>query len=130
MLTAIDHAAGFAVFRRGRSLCVRLDGALEPTTARAICGHLGADADAIRLRLECSTLHDVDPDAARTLARGVLRWAQAADDRSIDVLNLDLDLERAGAWHPLRSVTDPDEWLFVDPDQDEPWAPGARPSRH
>lgn len=130
MLTAIDKDAGFAVFRRGRSLCVRIDGTLDLDTARGVCRQLSTDADAVRLRLECSSLHEVDPDAARILARGALRWAQGGDARSVDVLNLDLELQRTLAWHPLQALTDADELVFLDPDQDDVWTAAARPSRH
>ena len=97
--------------------------------ARGIDQQVRADAGGVRLRLECSSLDRVDPPAARALAHTILAWAQDRADRSIDILNLGLDLQQAGAWHPLRAATDPDEWLFTDPDLD-PLLEGARPSRH
>lgn len=124
----VDRDAGFAVFRQARSLCVRLHGTLHMEKARSIGRHVRADVDAVRLRLECSTLDAADPAAARDLAHAVLAWAQRRTDRSVDVLNLDLELQRGIPWHPLRSDTD--EWVFLDPDPDAAWGLEARASRH
>jgi hypothetical protein len=121
MNTFIDRDAGFAAFRQGRSLCLRLDGDLDTATAIAIGRRLHDDAHATRLRLECSTLERADVRAGRILARALLGWAQQRDDRSIEVHNLDPTIRRAVAWHPLRAVTEPDAVLFFDPDRDPDW---------
>jgi hypothetical protein len=121
MTTIIDRATGLAAFRQGRSLCLRLDGHLGAVTTHAIARQLRDDDHATRLRLECSGLHRVDADAIRVLASALLAWAQRRDDRSIDVLNLDLEIQAAAAWHPLRAVTDPDALVFFDPDRDPDW---------
>ncbi|MGK7310762.1 MAG: hypothetical protein ACN0LA_00850 [Candidatus Longimicrobiales bacterium M2_2A_002] len=124
----IDREAGFAVFTRGRSLCIRLDGFLDGAMADGIADQIRTDLDHVRLRLECSTLRRVDEDAARTLARSLLAWTQARADRTIDILNLTPTVAGRVAWHPLRSVMDPDELVFIDPDRETAW--GTEPSRH
>jgi hypothetical protein len=128
MTEHIDRDAGFATFRRGRSLCVRLQGRLDPPMARGVAAQIRTDREATRLRLECSTLDDVDPVAARILAASLLTWSQRRTDRSVDVLNLGLEIQRHIAWHPLRALTDPDELVFIDPDREAAW--GKAPSRH
>ena len=128
METYIDREAGFAVFSQGRSLCVRLDGHLDMGMAEGVAARIRNDSAHVRLRLECSTLLRVDAHAAGLLARALLAWSLARDDRAIDVLNLDPKVARLVAWHPLRSVTDPDELVFVDPDRETSWGP--QPSRH
>lgn len=130
MQTHVDRDAGFAAFRQGRSLCVRLDGTLDAPMARGIARQVKHDRVSVRLRLECSTLRQVQPDASRILAHALLAWTQAGDGRSVEVLNLDYTLHQALAWHPLRFLADPDELVFLDPDHDEPWSRNARPSRH
>jgi hypothetical protein len=117
----IDRETGLAAFRQGRSLCFRLDGRLDRGTARAIEGQLRNDFHATRLRLECSSLESADRAAIRSLASTILAWVQAREDRTIDVFNLDPELKRAVAWHPLRAVTDPGAPLFFDPDRDPSW---------
>lgn len=124
----IDRNAGFAVFTRGRSLCIRLDGTLDTIMADGVADQIRNDHDHVRLRLECSTLGGIDAAAARTLARTLLAWSQAGADRTIDILNLDPEIADRVAWHPLRSVMDPDELVFIDPDRETAWGP--EPSRH
>ena len=125
----IDREAGFATFRQGRSLCVRLDGALGMQMAQGVAEQVQQERGAVRLRLECSTLERVDPAALRYLASVMLDWAQAVEGRSVDVLNLDPALQRRIAWHPLQALADPDELVFVDPDRD-PASDPVHPSRH
>jgi hypothetical protein len=127
MTRYIDREAGFATFRQGRSFCVRLDGTLDAAMARGIAERLGAERDAVRLRLECSTLADADADATRVLTSAVLGWARAGSDRTVDILNLDPAVESRIGWHPLQALTDPDELVFLDPDRDDPL---GTPSRH
>lgn len=128
MTPYIDRDAGFATFRHRRSLCVRLDGELDLRMATGILEQIRGDRESVRLRLECSTLGAVQPRAARVLAGGLLAWAQQRANRWVEILNLDLELQRRVAWHPLRTFTDPDEMVFTDPDRSEAW--GAAPSRH
>lgn len=124
MTTHVDRDRRYAAFRAGRSACLRLTGHLDADTARAIASHLHDDRHTVRLRLECSSLATVDPRGARILADALLLWAQRAADRSVDILNLDPDIARRAAWHPLVSFLDRDEILFVDPDG-EPREPRA-----
>ena len=126
----IDREAGFATFRKARSFCLRLDGTLDLPLALAAARQVLRDGEAVRLRLECSSLARVEPDAARVLASALLVWVQRRDDRSIDILNLDLHLHQAMAWHPLRVFTDTDELLFFDPDAGSPFGDPAQASRH
>lgn len=129
MTRFVDRDAGFAIFTQGRSLCIRLDGELDGRMARGIEERIRADHENVRLRLECSTLERVDPDALRSLAGALLAWSQWGTDRSIDILNLDPSVATAVTWHPLRPFLDSDELVFIDPDRDEVWA-GVTPSRH
>ncbi|MFP4623016.1 MAG: STAS domain-containing protein [Gemmatimonadota bacterium] len=122
----VDRETRFATFRQGRSFCVRLDGTLDATTARAVAEQLRNEHHSVRLRLECSTLRAMDPEGTGLLASALLAWAHRRDDRSIDVLNLDPALQRSMAWHPLAALTDPGELLFFAPES----LPGYRPSRH
>jgi hypothetical protein len=103
---------------------------LDMPMARGVERQLLRDRDSLRLRLECSSLTAVAPDAARTLASALLAWAQRRDDRSIDLLNLDPDLHHTLSWHPLRAFTDPDELIFFDPTCESPWSDSSTVSRH
>lgn len=128
MTSDVERSAGFAAFRQGRSLCIRLDGTLDARTAREVAAQIGADRQCVRLRLECSTLQRLEPEAARILAHALLAWSRIGDGRSVDILNLAPALQRRIAWHPLRTFCDADELVFIDPDRDETW--GTTPSRH
>lgn len=130
MNSFVDRDAGFAAFRQGRSVCLRLDGHVDIETALAIQRQLRDHDDATRLRLECSTLRRIDAEAASYLARSLLAWARQHVDRSIEILNLDAGIRRTDAWRPLRAVTDPEELIFFDPDPDPEVAGGPRASRH
>ena len=126
----VDREVGFAAFRKARSFCIRLDGTLDLPLARAAARQIIRDNDAVRLRLECSSLDRAEPDATRVLASVLLVWVHRRDDRSIDILNLDLDLHHDIAWHPLRVFTDTDELLFFDPDAEARFDDIIRVSRH
>lgn len=128
MTRYVDRQAGFATFVQGRSLCVRLDGTLDEAMARGVADQIRNDHTSIRLRLECSSLRVIHPEAASTLARALLAWSHGRPDRSIDILNLDPALQARVAWHPLRALLDPDELVFIDPDRETAW--GSTPSRH
>lgn len=128
MTKYVDRDAGFAIFSQGRSFCVRLDGELDGATARGIETQIRHERHSTRLRLECSTLHRIDAEAARILARALLAWGHAGSNRSVEILNLDPGIARRVAWHPLRPFLDPDELVFIDPDRDDIWDP--TPSRH
>ena len=127
-----DHtrrsSAGFAAFVQGRSLCIRLDGTLDNTMAEGVAEQIVKDRENVRLRLECSTLETIDGAAARARAHALLRWSQRRPDRSVDILNLRLDLQQQVAWHPFRTFLDPDELVFIDPDRDTAWT--VAPGRH
>ena len=88
--------------------------------ARTVEGRLREERAAVRLRLECSSVEAVDPHAARILAGSLLAWIQRGGDRSVDVLNLRLDVERQSGCRPLRIFREPDELLFYDPDGADP----------
>lgn len=126
MLTRVDRTAGVAAFRQGRSLCLRLHGTLDQAMARAAAVIVGQDRDAVRLRLECSSLEAVEPDAARVLADVLLGWA--AGGWSVDIHNLDAGIQRRIGWHPLLAFHDADELLFFDPARAPFWTDPA--SRH
>lgn len=128
MTTPVDRAAGFAAFVQGRSLCVRLDGTLDDAMAEGVAEQIVKGRENVRLRLECSTLETIDGAAARALAHALLRWSQRRPDRSVDILNLRLELQQQVAWHPFRTVLDPDELVFIDADRDDAWT--VAPSRH
>ena len=122
MTTYVDRDAGFAAFVQGRSLCVRLGGRLNEAMARGVAERIRHDHHGVRLRLECSALESVEPQAAQVLANGLLRWSHSSSGRYVEVLNLGLDLQAQVGWHPLRKFQDPDEPLFIDPDRDDPWS--------
>lgn len=102
----VDRNAGFAAFRTGRSLCVRLQGTLDGPMARGVARQIPTGTRVIRLRLECSSLHTVEPMAGRILAGALRRWEQRRDERSVEILNLDLPLLRSAACEPLRPFAD------------------------
>lgn len=128
MTRYVDRQAGFAAFRQGRSFCLRLVGTLDMAMAGGARDQIRTDAGSVRLRLECSTLSDADPEAVQLLAHALLSWSRACPGRSLHVLNLSPALRRRVAWHPLRAFPDPDELPFIDPDRDEVW--NTTPSRH
>ncbi|HSH44889.1 MAG TPA: hypothetical protein VK966_03480 [Longimicrobiales bacterium] len=128
MTRRIDVETGIMGFRQSGSLCVRVRGRLDGTMARGVERIISEERDAVRVRLECSALMDVEPVGARLLSHALLRWITEGDGRSVDLLNLDPALQRRVAWHPLRVFVDPDELVFFDPGRDG----GAEitPSRH
>ncbi|HEM47397.1 MAG TPA: hypothetical protein ENO23_10190 [Alphaproteobacteria bacterium] len=83
---------------------------------------------AVRLRLECSAVDSVEPRAARILAGSLLAWTHRGGDRSVDVLNLRLHVDRDPGSRPLRIFREPDELLFYDPDGAD--VSELAPSRH
>lgn len=128
MTRKIDTETGLAAFRQGRSLCVRLQGQLDASAARGIERIARSDDNAVRFRLECSSLEGVEPVGARLLAHALLTWSGERSGRSVDLINLDPELQRRVAWHPLRAFIDPDELVFFDPGRD--YDSELMPSRH
>lgn len=128
MIEHVDAEAGIAVFRQGRSLCIRFRGILNDGTARCAARLIRADRNALRLRLECSALDGIEGSDARLLASALFAWVGGGGGRTVHILNLAEALYRRVAWHPLRTFSDPDEVLFFDPDREPAWEPS--PSRH
>lgn len=128
MIEHVDAEAGIAVFRQGRSLCIRLRGTLNDGTARSAARLIRPDRNALRLRLECSGVDGSDGSGPGLLATALLAWAGGAGGRTVHFINVAEILYRGAAWHPLRSFSDPDEVLFFDPDREPAWEPA--PSRH
>lgn len=103
-MECVDRDRGFAAFRAGRSVCVRLQGRLDDAMARGVARQIPAGARVVRLRLECSTLHAIDPAAARSLADELLQWTRRQGGRSVDIHNLQPALASSSALEPLHDL--------------------------